>query len=159
MMQKSFSIASAAINITKAISDGWASGADLGTKLSAVATIIAQTGNILADISSVTMSGFKTGGYTGNYGTNQIAGVVHGQEYVLNAEATKRVGKGTLDALNSGARLGDEININVILKISNDGSGEVQVDGQAKEKELATVIANAVRAIIIKEKRQGGLLS
>lgn len=159
MMQKSFSMASAAINITKAISDGWASGADLGTKLAAVATIIAQTGNIVADISSITMSGFKSGGYTGNYGTNQIAGVVHGQEYVLNAEATKRVGKGTLDALNSGASLGDEININVILNISNDGSGEVQVDGQAKEKELATVIANAVRAIIIKEKRQGGLLS
>jgi lambda family phage tail tape measure protein len=111
-------------------------------------------------IAAQTIAGFKSGGYTGNYGTSQVAGVVHGQEYVLNAEATKRVGKGTLDALNSGASIGDEININVILNISNDGSSTTQVNGQAaKEKELASVIANAVRAIIIKEKRQGGLLS
>lgn len=111
-------------------------------------------------IAAQTIAGFKSGGYTGNGGTSQVAGVVHGQEYVLNAEATKRVGKGTLDALNSGASIGDEININVILNISNDGSSTTQVNGQAaKEKELASVIANAVRAIIIKEKRQGGLLS
>jgi TP901 family phage tail tape measure protein len=35
------------------------------------------------------VSGFKTGGYTGDAGTDEVAGVVHGQEYVLNAEATR----------------------------------------------------------------------
>jgi hypothetical protein len=36
--------------------------------------------------------GFSMGGYTGNAGTNEIAGVVHGQEYVINASTTKDLG-------------------------------------------------------------------
>ena len=35
------------------------------------------------------VAGFKTGGYTGDAGTDEVAGVVHGQEYVLNAQATR----------------------------------------------------------------------
>lgn len=35
-------------------------------------------------------AGFKTGGYTGDSGTDEVAGVVHGQEYVLNANATRQ---------------------------------------------------------------------
>ncbi|MFV5381382.1 tape measure protein [Acinetobacter towneri] len=58
-----------------------------------------------ASIKSTNMTGFKSGGYTGNYGTNQVAGVVHGQEYVLNAEATKRVGVNTLNAINNGGAI------------------------------------------------------
>lgn len=162
LVQQAFAMTSATINALMAynqvlaspwtfdpISKQVAANITLGMGMASVGMIASQT-----------IAGFKSGGYTGNYGTNQVAGVVHGQEYVLNAEATKRVGKGTLDALNSGASIGDEININVILNISNDGSSTTQVNGQAaKEKELASVIANAVRAIIIKEKRQGGLLS
>lgn len=33
---------------------------------------------------------FKTGGYTGDAGTDEVTGVVHGQEYVLNANATRQ---------------------------------------------------------------------
>src|SRR5690606_35816502 len=58
-----------------------------------------------ASIKSVNMQGFKSGGYTGNYGTSEVAGVVHGKEYVLNAEATKRVGVNTLNAINNGGTL------------------------------------------------------
>ena len=36
--------------------------------------------------------GFEEGGYTGDNGKKQIAGVVHGQEYVVTAEDTKRFG-------------------------------------------------------------------
>lgn len=46
--------------------------------------------------------GFRTGGYTGNGGINQAAGVVHGQEYVFDAAATKRIGVGNLEALRAG---------------------------------------------------------
>lgn len=163
LIQQAFAMTSATINALMAynqvlaspwtfdpISKQAAANITLGMGMASVGMIAAQT-----------IAGFKSGGYTGNYGTSQVAGVVHGQEYVLNAEATKRVGRGTLDALNNGGTLGggDEININVILNISNDGSSTTRVEGQAKEKELASVIANAVRAIIIKEKRQGGLLS
>jgi len=37
-------------------------------------------------------SGFEEGGYTSDVGKQQIAGVVHGQEYVVTAEDTKKYG-------------------------------------------------------------------
>lgn len=36
--------------------------------------------------------GFEEGGYTGDNGTSQISGVVHGQEYVVKADDVKRFG-------------------------------------------------------------------
>jgi lambda family phage tail tape measure protein len=46
--------------------------------------------------------GFKTGGYTGDVGTNEVAGVVHGKEYVFDAASTARIGKSNLDAIRAG---------------------------------------------------------
>ncbi len=51
------------------------------------------------------LTGFKTGGYTGNMGTSSVAGVVHGQEYVMNAQATRR-NRPLLEAMNSGGSMG-----------------------------------------------------
>lgn len=72
-----------------------------------IAGAMAQGAQIASIISSVAAptTGFKSGGYTGNIGLNQEAGVVHGQEYVLNAEATKRVGINTLNAINNGGTI------------------------------------------------------
>lgn len=47
--------------------------------------------------------GFAMGGFTGNFPRNKIAGVVHGNEFVLNASATQRLGVPNLEALNRGA--------------------------------------------------------
>lgn len=44
---------------------------------------------------------FEDGGYTGNGPRGGVAGLVHGQEYVLNADATKRY-RGHLEAMNEG---------------------------------------------------------
>jgi hypothetical protein len=44
--------------------------------------------------------GFSSGGYTGDMGRGDVAGVVHGQEYVLNAAATQSLGVGFLDQVN-----------------------------------------------------------
>jgi len=44
--------------------------------------------------------GFASGGYTGNGSTSGVAGAVHGQEYVLNAAATQRIGVANLNAMN-----------------------------------------------------------
>lgn len=49
--------------------------------------------------------GFASGGYTGGGGINDVAGIVHGQEYVLNADATRRMGRENLDLINKGASL------------------------------------------------------
>lgn len=43
------------------------------------------------------------GGYTGPGGKYDVAGIVHRGEYVVNADATKRLGRGFLDRLNGFA--------------------------------------------------------
>jgi Transglycosylase SLT domain len=43
-------------------------------------------------LSDFHFKGFKKGGYTGNGSTNDVAGVVHGQEYVIPANQLKKMG-------------------------------------------------------------------
>ena len=50
------------------------------------------------------LSGFEEGGYTGNGGTKQVAGVVHGQEFVMTAETTRK-NRALLEHLHSGKSL------------------------------------------------------
>lgn len=45
---------------------------------------------------------FSSGGYTGSFGVNDVAGVVHGQEYVFDAAAVRRIGLPALEALRAG---------------------------------------------------------
>lgn len=47
--------------------------------------------------------GFSEGGYTGDGGKYQPAGVVHRGEYVMSKKATSRIGVGNLEALHRGA--------------------------------------------------------
>ncbi|MCK3658551.1 hypothetical protein A4G18_07455 [Pasteurellaceae bacterium Pebbles2] len=48
------------------------------------------------------INGFASGGYTGNGGKYQPAGIVHAGEYVITKEATTRLGLPLLNALNYG---------------------------------------------------------
>ncbi|MET3450098.1 phage tail tape measure protein [Curtobacterium sp. 1544] len=50
------------------------------------------------------LKGFASGGYTGAYGTGQVAGVVHGREFVMNAAATAR-NRAVLEAMNQGGNV------------------------------------------------------
>jgi len=63
-----------------------------------IAENTATSSVIVVDPTGVTTvdTGFASGGYTGNISTSDVAGVVHGQEYVVNASTTKDLG------LNSG---------------------------------------------------------
>jgi hypothetical protein len=45
------------------------------------------------------IAGYERGGYTGNYGRKEVAGVVHGREFVVNADATAR-NRALLEAIN-----------------------------------------------------------
>ena len=47
--------------------------------------------------------GFKEGGYTGNIGEDQVAGVVHGGEYVFDAKSVQRIGIDTLESMQKGS--------------------------------------------------------
>jgi TP901 family phage tail tape measure protein len=45
---------------------------------------------------------YKDGGYTGGASPSAVAGLVHGQEFVVNADNTRRLGLPFLNALNNG---------------------------------------------------------
>lgn len=48
--------------------------------------------------------GYSGGGYTGPGQADEIAGVVHGGEYVFSKKAVDRIGVGTLERLHRGVR-------------------------------------------------------
>lgn len=60
----------------------------------------------LNSFATVLSGGFADGGYTGDGGKFEPAGVVHRGEYVLSKEATRRIGVGNLEALHSAAKRG-----------------------------------------------------
>ncbi|PZL91306.1 replication protein [Acinetobacter baumannii] len=114
-------------------------------------------------IAAQTIAGFSSGGYTGNMGRGDVAGVVHGQEYVLNAAATKRVGVDTLNAINSGGSLertvsSSEQPVTIQVYVTDSGVNTNGANTQ-DQKQLGQLIGNAVRTIIRQEQRQGGLLA
>lgn len=58
-------------------------------------------GGLLGGIGKI--FGFRSGGYTGRGATGRAAGIVHGQEYVFNARATKKIGIGNLERMHKAA--------------------------------------------------------
>ncbi|CWX41282.1 phage-like tail protein [Haemophilus influenzae] len=70
---------------------------------------------------------YSSGGYTGNGGKYEPAGIVHGGEYVMTKEATSRLGVNTLNALNYGK----QALIAGGLGISVATAAPVQVDTRA----------------------------
>ncbi len=71
--------------------------------------------------------GFAGGGYTGLGGKYQPAGIVHAGEYVLTADATKRLGTRFLDALNKGAAPG-----NALGGLTNEQGPEIRHNATGK---------------------------
>jgi hypothetical protein len=66
----------------------------------------ADGGGWFGKIASVIGGGFAEGGYTGNGGKYEPAGVVHKGEYVMSKSATSAIGVGNLAAMHSAARRG-----------------------------------------------------
>lgn len=73
----------------------------------AAAAIAAGMANVQR-IRAQPTGGYMDGGYTGNIPRTAVAGDVHGQEYVFDANATSRIGVGNLEALrNNKLRVSD----------------------------------------------------
>lgn len=140
--EKAFAIARSVIAIQTGIAQ--ASALPFPANLGAMATVAAQTASIVANIKSVIDTGFKEGGYTGNYGTSQVAGVVHGKEFVVNAEGTRR-NRAALEAMNSGATI-------------SGGGGMVQpvINIYTLEGETADVTTNADGSLDIRIRKVAG---
>lgn len=127
-IEKGFAVAQAALALGQNIAE--ASKVGFPYNIPMIAGAMAQGAQIASIISSVASptTGYKTGGYTGNYGTSEVAGVVHGQEYVLNAEATKRVGINTLNAINNGGTIQAEKVAQANAKASSGNSSNINLN-------------------------------
>jgi hypothetical protein len=135
---KAAAIANAIINTYQSATGAYASlasipyvGPALGAA-AAAAAIAAGMANVAAIRSQNT--GFKEGGYTGSIGVNEIAGVVHGQEFVMDAATTARVGVANLEALRSGAAQVQ----------SNSGAAVMPSSGQTADNQGAAAAGTTV---------------
>ncbi|WP_017480745.1 hypothetical protein [Acinetobacter pittii] len=150
-LQKGFVLASALLNAKGAVMAAWndPSNTTIWGKMAAAAAVVVQTNDLMSAIQGVALSGFSSGGYTGDMGRGDVAGVVHGQEYVLNAAATKRVGVDTLNAINSGQPMDNsQVNIQIINRVQ----GVELVESKGAD---GTVTIEVVRAEAQKAVRQG----
>lgn len=137
-VSKAFAIADTGIKMGNAIAQAWAdpSAVTIWQKMANVAKVTIQQGHLVSMINAINPKGFKTGGYTGNGGVNDVAGVVHGKEYVLNAKATKRIGVNNLDRINNGGGI-DGKPINVI--IHNHSNAQATVEEQPNGDIMVTI--------------------
>ncbi len=118
------------------------------TATNAAATSMAAASKVGA------VAGFESGGYTGNGGISDIAGVVHGQEFVMNASATKK-NRAALEAMNNGQSLnsnGQSLNVNIINQAGNVefetnqlSNGDVEIIARrVVQREAPSIIASDI---------------
>ena len=157
-LSQSFVMAQAGLNMYKAISDGWAQGATLPQKLAAASVAGAEMLKIITAAQQIKMQGFMDGGYTGNIPTNARAGYVHGQEYVFDAPSTKAIGVKNLDRIRKGEGIGGDTNVNVNVTVNSDGTSSVESQQQLG-KNIGDAVNAAIQKALLKERRQGGMLS
>lgn len=88
--------------------------------------------------------GYASGGYTGYGGKYEPAGIVHRGEYVMSAEATRRIGVRNLEAIHKGALAGyaeggpvsgsasgsgaSGVDVNVTVSVDENGNLQAFVD-------------------------------
>lgn len=102
--------------------------------------------------------GFMTGGYTGSMAADQIAGVVHGQEYVFDADATRRIGVHNLEALRNGnlslpgkSAKGGSISSGVNITIQNYASGVTHEVEQIDEDNIRIIARQEAQAVVSRQ--------
>lgn len=123
--------------------------------------------------------GYASGGYTGPGGKYEPAGVVHRGEYVLNQEATRRIGVPALDAMNSGQVPGfsaggyvgaapalrgaqiptgtastpvQQIAVNTSIKV--EGSAGTPEQNNDLAKKVGKQMEHTVRGVVVEEMRK-----
>jgi hypothetical protein len=103
-------IISTTITVAQAAIRGLAHLAEAAIGAMAAMASIPYVGPILAAVAAAAiiaegihlMGGFEQGGYTGDGGRMEVAGVVHRGEYVMPADVVDRIGVGNLEALHKG---------------------------------------------------------
>ena len=158
---KAAAIAQATIDGILAVQKALASGPPPWNYITAAAVGVSAAANV-GRIAG--MKGFAAGGYTGDGGRGDIAGVTHGKEFVMNATATAR-NRPQLEAMNSGQAVsgssGGERVIMAHFEINNNI--EVQGSGSASSAESLTMAASTIsrktQSDIMESIRMGGVWS
>jgi tape measure domain-containing protein len=82
-----------------------ASLASFGANSAPAAAALIGTVTLAESLAALGGIGLKEGGYTGNVSRDQVTGAHHGQEFVVNADATSRHRR-LLETINAGANVG-----------------------------------------------------
>lgn len=146
----------------------------------------ADAGNTMATIGG--LLGFASGGYTGQGGKFEPAGIVHRGEYVVSKAATERLGVGNLDRLHRSALRGysggglvgdtqkalapasgasggrrESMPMTINAPITVNGGGGTMEQNTDLARQIAREHETAMRGLIRKEMgqqmRQGGMLA
>lgn len=132
--QKAFDFVSAQSSSFAAIAKAWAS-APFPANIPAVVTTTIETGVIPAAINALVPKGFKSGGYTGNMGVSDVAGIVHGREFVAHADATRKY-RPQLEAMNKGTY---SEGAQVTVEVHNHAGVDVQTEDMGDGKLRLTI--------------------
>lgn len=108
-----------------------------------------------ANVAKIASSGFMSGGYTGNGGRDQVAGVVHGQEYVVNASATAR-NRAALEAMNAGGVIGGSQYVEVIV---NNNAAGTRATASEQDTPSGKQIEITIEEVVVKSVRRGGRIA
>lgn len=155
---KAAAIANAIINTYSAATAAYAAMASIPYVGPALG-VAAAAGAVALGLANVRQiraqpTGFAEGGYTGNFARDQVAGVVHGQEFVMNAAATRSIGVENLQAMqtngaipqavtsNNGAPATPQMALNVVITNKIDGA-----QFEVKQLDEATVEIIAERVL------------
>lgn len=112
------------------LATGGANAAGATAGISSIFSLLASLGGSLFGAFG---NGFSEGGYTGGVGVKQVAGVVHGQEFVINAAATKRH-RSLLEAINAG---GDPVAS--VTQAASKSTPNISITNQIAEAEYEVV--------------------
>lgn len=141
-------IAQATLKGYVAVQEALASGPPPYNYIAAAAVGVAAAANVAK------IAGFESGGYTGNGGTSNVAGVVHGQEYVVNAQGTSR-NRAALEAINAGGTVGGS-NVSVVVNNNAPGTKATTTERNTPNgREIEVTVAE----IVSKDIRSGGPIS
>lgn len=88
---------------------------------------------------------FATGGYTGDYGVNEVAGIVHGQEFVLNAKATSAIGPQALSYMNKTGKVPSEEKSAPVPQVTVHNYAGVQVETSVSKEEIMIMIDKSIK--------------
>jgi lambda family phage tail tape measure protein len=114
------------------------------------------------------ISGWDMGGFTGPGGKYEPAGIVHKGEYVLNQDATRRIGVGVLDRMNKGYANGGLVGGSAggagavsapVVNITNTGTPQAaQGQPRIRTDEMGRAVIDIVLGDIQKNGRLGQTL-